>query len=79
MGKPITPSVNDLLKLSNDELREALVELNSMSLRHLCRNCIKTIHDYKEHVKYEDKEKQELHGILNNISDIIERGRQGES
>ncbi|NGP45992.1 hypothetical protein G4V62_13920 [Bacillaceae bacterium SIJ1] len=77
MGKPITPSVNELLKLSEDELREVLSELNSMSLRHLCRNSIRAINDYKSVVQYENNEKQKLYGMLNNISDIIERGRGG--
>lgn len=76
MSNSITPSVIELVKLNDDELREVISELNRPSLMKLCREAIHAVkgrNEYIDHVKHEN---EELYGKLNRISDIIEQGRK---
>jgi hypothetical protein len=75
-NNPITPSVNELVKLNGDELREAISELNKPSLMKLCREAIHRIKGDKEYIEYIKNENEGLCRKLNRISDIIEQGRK---
>ncbi|WP_077621524.1 hypothetical protein [Sediminibacillus massiliensis] len=76
MSERITPNWIDLVDKSDDELRDILSELNSPSLRKLTREAIHALEDYRDYVQHEKEEKQWLYGKLNQIGNIIERGRK---
>ncbi len=67
MGNRIKPHVRDLMKMSEDEIRECLSEHNRGTLMVLVRELIGMINDYDFLVNENENELQLLYGRLNNI------------
>ncbi len=67
MGNRIKPSINDLMTMNDDEIRECLSEHNRGTLMVLSREMVGVLRDYHRLVDELKDEKQLLYGRLNNI------------
>lgn len=67
MGNRIKPSINDLMVMNDDEIRECLSEHNRGTLTVLTREMLGMLRDYHRLVDEKEHELQLLYGRLNNI------------
>ncbi|AMQ66509.1 hypothetical protein BH753_gp027 [Bacillus phage Shbh1] len=70
----ITPSIDELLDLSGDELDETLYSLSKPSLKVVALKLLTTLQDEKPYSEYLRKENRELKDKINQIRAYLGEG-----